>query len=176
MKLSTAEHKKRKEATIKYFDVKRDPVTQKVLNPEAVSVTSQSHKDACDINLIMKRIESGNFDPRTNIREGRFGDFTNVPTFQESLKIVSDVKAEFAALPGEVRARFENDPAQLLAFMEDPANENEAVRLKLMAAPRFEDKKIETPEGIFWVKLKNGKEVSRAKYENVGDAKPPAAK
>jgi len=40
-------------------------------------------------------------------------------------------KTAFATLPSHVRRRFENDPQEFLAFMADPANQDEVIKMGL---------------------------------------------
>lgn len=184
IKLSKAEHERRKEATRKYFEPKVEiqkidgKDVEVVTNPEVLSKTSQAHRESCDINAIMKRAEGNGFviDPARPLKQGRFGDFTNVPTYQESLRIANAVRDEFMALPPEVRAKFGNDPAALLRFVEDPANEEESIRLKLLPEPVIETKKHEGPEGNFWVTTRNGKEIKRVEIVTGKPAEKPAEK
>jgi len=54
------------------------------------------------------------------------GDFQSV-----ALRVRADEDA-FAALPAKIRARFSNRPAELVAFVSDSANYDEAVELGLI--------------------------------------------
>lgn len=63
----------------------------------------------------------------------QFGDFTTSPDdLLEAYSIIEDAESRFAALTPEVKSRFGNDPAALLAFLQDPGNRDEAVRLGLV--------------------------------------------
>lgn len=96
--------------------------------------TRQGHKDECDLNVIMKRYErTGALDPRL-VREGRFGDVSAVD-YQEAMFTVASARSAFASLPARVRDRFGNDPGQLVAFCDNPANYDEAVSLGLIEPP-----------------------------------------
>lgn len=66
-----------------------------------------------------------------NQREAVFGDFSSgedFTTIQDKLVAVRNV---FEGLPAHVRNRFDNDPAQLIDFMSDDANVEEAIKLGL---------------------------------------------
>lgn len=99
------------------------------------SLTRQSDADDCDINVMMAKYQATGEPPRTNPREPQWGDFTSVPDYQESLRIVQEAKDEFEALPAEVRAKFGNDPSGMLAFLSDEANRDEAIKLGLVVPP-----------------------------------------
>lgn len=97
--------------------------------------TQQSAKDDCDINVIIERAKRG-ADIPTNGREPVYGDFTQIPTdLRECLVQVNKANLAFMSLDAQVRKRFENDPAQLLDFMNDPKNRDEAITLGLVKAP-----------------------------------------
>lgn len=100
-----------------------------------VSLTKQSFKDECDINLIIERARAGMDISHVNARAPVFGDFSNIPSYQESLDFVNKADEMFMALDPKIRERFRNDPGHLLAFLADPANRDEAVRLGILNAP-----------------------------------------
>lgn len=94
----------------------------------------QSFKDECDINLIMKRYEqTGQIDHLAN-RPIVYGDVPALD-FQQAMGLVVEAREQFGLLPAAVRDRFGNDPAQLMAFLENPANKEEGIRLGLLKAP-----------------------------------------
>lgn len=97
------------------------------------SLTEQSHTDEVNLNTMVKRmgltdgaIPPAVFDP------SYYGDFTDVADFRTSLDRVRVAQENFAALPAKLRARFDNNAAKLFAFVSDPENAEEAVRLGLL--------------------------------------------
>lgn len=101
-----------------------------------VSMTRQSARDECDINLIMKRFEKTGIIEHFNEHRGDYGDFTGAPSsYQEALNQVLAADAMFQSLPARVRARFANDPGRFLQFVDDPANARELVDLGLAEPP-----------------------------------------
>lgn len=98
------------------------------------SLTRQEFKAECDINNIMRKYFRTGMLTHVNKYEGQYGDCPAVD-FQEALNIVQRGGEMFAELPAKVRARFENDPAQFLAFVDDEDNREEAVLLGLIEAP-----------------------------------------
>lgn len=107
--------------------------------------TKQADKDGCDINNILKRYEQTGVLPDLIKREPRYGDFSSVPSYQESLDIVHRAETQFAALSAEVRDRFGNDPVKMLEFCQDEKNLPEMVKLGL--AIEKEKPKENAPEG-----------------------------
>lgn len=75
-------------------------------------------------------------------RRPQFGDFTGIPDYQESLDKMRNALDMFADLPLHVRQRFSDDPVQLLEFLQDEKNLDEAVKLGLCAASVNKDEPI----------------------------------
>lgn len=99
------------------------------------TLTKQSLAEDCDINVIMARFEKTGLLSHTNEASPRYGDFADVVDYDESLRVVMEADEAFMSLPAKVRARFENDPAQLIEFVRDPANAVEALALGLIEPP-----------------------------------------
>lgn len=96
------------------------------------SLTKQSAKDECDINVITKRYEkNGGELPNLIKAEPRYGDFSNVPDYLQACELVLLANSQFDALDARLRARFGNDPAQFLAFTHDERNLPEMIKLGL---------------------------------------------
>lgn len=96
------------------------------------SLTKQSFSDECDINVIMARFEKTGVLTSENAQSPRYGDFSDVIDYDESLRVVMEAEEAFMALPAKVRARFQNDPSEIIEFVRDPANLQEAVSLGLI--------------------------------------------
>nr|QJB18997.1 MAG: internal scaffolding protein [Microvirus sp.] len=95
-------------------------------------VTKQADLRDCDINLIMKRYEKTGVLPDLIVKDGRYGDFSEVPDYQEACNIVKMADEQFAALDVTIRNRFANDPANFLAFVTDPKNIDEVEKMGLL--------------------------------------------
>ena len=95
------------------------------------SKTEQSHKDVTNINKIMERATRG-IPPRVAAGNGLYGDFSSGMDLQDVMNRVTDAKRDFMSLPSHVRKRFDNDVVQLLDFISDPSNNEEAVSLGLL--------------------------------------------
>lgn len=102
---------------------------------EGKSRAKQSFKDECNINNIMAKYQNTGLLEHLNTSSPRYGDFSSVASYQQSLNAVIAAQDAFEALPSAIRKRFANDPAQLLRFIEDDANREEAVRLGLINPP-----------------------------------------
>lgn len=100
------------------------------------SLTKQEFRDECDINLLMQRYKRTGLFPQHPGESPRYVSNIGMPDYQESLNIVMTAQSEFAALNSDLRKRFDNDPAKFLAFVNDPDNADELVKLGLREAPK----------------------------------------
>lgn len=97
------------------------------------SMTEQHFKDECDINNIVKRYQETGVLPQGN-REPLFGDFSAFPSdLMESQRYFDEAQARFMQLDSGLRKEFDNNPAKLLAFLQDERNYDKAVELGLIA-------------------------------------------
>lgn len=118
-----------------YSYLKRPP-RRKFMNDEP-TMTIQSAADDCDINKMIARYQrTGSYHNRVSVPSGRpeFGDFSDVKSYHEAQNIIIAAEESFASLPASVRDRFRNDPGQLLEFLENSSNLDEAVKLGLCVA------------------------------------------
>lgn len=108
----------------------------------------QSFKDECDINRIVKQFSLTGQIRHINSKaaQGAYMDLPDDLDFQSALEIIRQGETSFATLPAHVRDRFNNDPAQFLGFMADPANQDEIIRLGLATDRR--PPKVETPPTV----------------------------
>jgi predicted hotdog family 3-hydroxylacyl-ACP dehydratase len=91
------------------------------------SLTRQSDARDADINNLLGRYVT----PKT--RPVLLGDFTAVPDdLMGAFALVERAAQSFATLPAAVRFKFRNQPVALVAFLSDPSNKPEAIRLGLI--------------------------------------------
>lgn len=93
--------------------------------------TEQSHKDQCDVNNIIKKYDRDGLILHISKFEGKFGDMSGLD-FKEIHDKVINAKLMFDELPSEIRNRFRNSPQELLTFMDDPGNREEAIKLGIV--------------------------------------------
>lgn len=64
-----------------------------------------------------------------------YGDFSVTGDFHQMQDTIAHVKQAFEVLPADVRSRFKNDPARLVEFLADPANDEAAIEMGFREAP-----------------------------------------
>jgi len=96
------------------------------------SMTSQQFKEQCDVNNIMKKYRLTGELSHLKKTQGQYMDLTSLPDYQTALQTVIDANSAFESLPAHVRKSFQNDPKQLLQFVADPNNKEEAIKLGLI--------------------------------------------
>ncbi|AZL82744.1 internal scaffolding protein [Apis mellifera associated microvirus 6] len=105
------------------------------------SLTRQEFKEQCDLAKLLKRFcktpegLAALQNARGFAETARFEDVSMVPDFRAARDAIIAAEAKFMALPAIVRKRFGNDAAEFLDFMQNPANQDEAVKLGL-AVPK----------------------------------------
>jgi len=95
------------------------------------SRTKQSFKEEVDINTIVKRFGLTGKLP-DNVRVPQYGDFSQVTDFHTAMNVVAAAGEAFDKLPAEIRAKFANNPGNLVDFVSDAANYDEALKLGLV--------------------------------------------
>lgn len=96
--------------------------------------TKQQFTKECDVNCIMAKYQkTGNLD-HYNEHGAMYGEFTSVE-FQEAMQIVEVAEEMFADLSSSARAKFNNDPAQFLDFVQNPDNADEMYEMGLATRP-----------------------------------------
>ena len=101
------------------------------LHCEDASLAQQHFKDECDINNILRQFNITGLLPEATLSP-RYGDFTGISDYHTALNQVIAAEDEFMSLPATLRARFDNNPAQLIEFLDNDQNYDEAVKLGLV--------------------------------------------
>lgn len=101
------------------------------------SRTKQAHLKECDINTILKQFSVTGQLTHISAKAalGAYQDLPDTVDFQDAQNLVIEAQKAFASLPAKTRERFQNDPAEFLAFMGDEANRDEAIKLGLVVPP-----------------------------------------
>lgn len=99
------------------------------------SRTKQSFRDAADMNKIIARFKKTGVFENVTQSIGSFADVSSVKSYQEACNTVLTAENAFNQLPSGVRKRFGNDPSQMLDFVTQDNNRDEAEKLGLLKAP-----------------------------------------
>lgn len=95
------------------------------------SLTKQSFRDECDINVIMGRyLRTGVLD-FVSKHQPQYMDTTGMD-FQRAMLVVAESQTMFNDLPSNIRTQFENNPAKFLDFCHDPKNLPEMAKMGLL--------------------------------------------
>lgn len=117
-----------------------DPVTGEYFVPP--DRTKQAHLRECDINTIIKQFSSTGMLSHVSAKaaQGAYMDLPDPIDFQQAQNILIEGQQAFASLPSKLRDRFNNEPAEFLAFLQDAKNKAEAIELGLIPRPLPEAK------------------------------------
>lgn len=102
--------------------------------------TKQSFKGETNINEIMAKYQRSGTIDHISEKTPRYGDFSQVGDFASALRLVKQSEESFMELPSDLRSEFDNDPGQLLDFIEG-GGDIEEMQNDLRA-----DKRPEAPE------------------------------
>jgi phage internal scaffolding protein len=87
-------------------------------------------KDEMDLNNILKKYQSRDI-PEALKRQGVFADYSSFKDLGQHLENIQSVQERFDLLPSATREKFQNDPVQMLDFLQDSNNDAESVKLGL---------------------------------------------
>lgn len=99
------------------------------------TLTQQQYKDDTDVNVIMARFMKTGQIP-LHVPPMLEGDFSQLPNYQDALETIKMADQMFMELPALARKRFENNPQELMDFLNNPENKDEAIRLGLLNPPQ----------------------------------------
>lgn len=86
---------------------------------EDIYESIQSHKDSCDIHVLLARYRNGETDVLSKV-QGTFGDFTEMPkTYADLLNSMVAGENLFYSLPVETRAKFDHSLEKFIASMDN---------------------------------------------------------
>lgn len=93
--------------------------------------TQQQFKEETDINTIVKRFGLTGQLPQ-NVKIPLGPDFIEATDYHQALNLMIEAEAGFMQLPADVRKRFDNDPGNFVAFVDDDKNREEAEKLGIV--------------------------------------------
>lgn len=96
------------------------------------SLTDTQFKKDCDPNYIMEKFRRTGTVTHLNHKEGSFADVAQIPDLLDTLLTVEKANESFQQLSAKVRNRFGNNIHQMIEFMNDPNNREEAIELGII--------------------------------------------
>lgn len=105
-----------------------------------LSRVQQDFKNEVDINSIVERHK-----PQKE-RKSRYVNLSDVDDFFSANMKVLRVKEAFMSLPAKIRERFRNNPQNLMDFLADPKNKEEAIELGILMGREKAKEEIEKEE------------------------------
>lgn len=104
-------------------------------------ITEQHHRDQCNINMIVARAQRTGMLPQQTV-PGSYMDVPNVD-YHQALEAVRRADSSFHSLPAAVRARFKNNPGELLNAIaqagRDPELHAELVEMGVLSQKPSQD-------------------------------------
>lgn len=108
---------------------------RKVLSGDGLSRAVQSDADKCDVRKMIDRARRGLGVRDLSGDQAVYADVSRIPDFHTMQNRIASAQQAFMRLPAVLRARFNNRPAELVAFLQDAKNKPEAIELGLIAKP-----------------------------------------
>lgn len=115
------------------------------LNCPEPTRAKQEFKDECDINRIM--LTFGRTGEIPQVTGAVYGDFQNTQTYHDMQNTLKEAETAFKTLPASIRATFNNDPANVIDFLNNPDNRDQAIELGLIDGQITAKVAENTPEG-----------------------------
>jgi phage internal scaffolding protein len=95
------------------------------------SKTDQQFAQLCDINQIIKKYRQTGIISHLSNKTGKYADLSEFKGYQDALQKTINANNAFQSLPSPIRKKFGNDPQELISFLSDPSNNEEAIKLGL---------------------------------------------
>ena len=104
------------------------------------TMTVQSEKDNCDINVIMNRYATcGTPLPyRADGVQPVYADVSELGDYMENFQRCKQAEEMFNALPSALRKELDNNPANLIPFIQNKKNESRCIEYGLINKPIVE--------------------------------------
>lgn len=104
------------------------------------TMTIQSEKDNCDINVIMNRYATcGTPLPyRSDGVQPVYADVSELGDYMENFQRCKQAEEMFNALPSALRKELDNNPANLIPFIQDEKNKERCYEYGLLNKPAIE--------------------------------------
>lgn len=99
---------------------------------EKPSKTDQSWKEDCDVNNIIRKFLKTGTITHVNNKKSAYADVSEIPDLLEAVLQIKDAQDIFDGLPSDIRKRFNNSPLDMVDFLQNEKNRDEAIELGLI--------------------------------------------
>ena len=103
------------------------------------SKTDQSWLEQTEVNTIIHKYRKTGAITHLASKQGTFADVSDIPDMLEAHERVNNAFNAFNELPAIIRDKFKNDPLKMIEFLNDPSNNEEAIKLGLKVDPNKAD-------------------------------------
>lgn len=134
---------------------------------EDPSLTAQEYGPDTDINNIMAKYKKTGVINHLRTKEASYADMSEVSDLLGASIKMQEAKEKFAQLPSEVRKKFADNPQNMIDYLGDPNNLEDAEKLGLVNIhrPQLNDDELNNDEN----KVKNKNQQKSAKSEKKPD-------
>lgn len=101
------------------------------------SKTDQQYKEDCDTNTILQKFMRTGQVTHLAKSQGSFQDVSEIKDLAESLQLVKDAESNFLKYPSKLRKKFNNNIHEMINWLNDPENTEEAIELGLKVGREF---------------------------------------
>lgn len=99
---------------------------------EDPSMTDAQYTEDTDVNDIMRRYQKTGLITHVSQKQGIYADVSEVPDLLQANEISRQTMEHFMRLPSDVRLKFNNNPEEMVTFLRNPQNIEEARTLGLI--------------------------------------------
>lgn len=117
------------------FNTRYNPPPKVVKTFTTPSLTVQSEKDRTDVHNILNRyVATGDlgYFGIGNPAKPFYGDFSVAPDFQQSMNLQVQAREYFDSLPSQMRLQFRNDYREMIRFLGNDENQEQAIKMGLL--------------------------------------------
>lgn len=115
-----------------FFSSHHKPRAFAISFEDVPSLTEQSHKDSCDMKVILRRGRQTGIYP-VPPAPPQFGNGI-LPDFHAAQTLIASANQSFAALPSRLRETFDNDPSKFMDFVFDESNRDSLSEMGISTA------------------------------------------
>lgn len=109
------------------------------------SRTKQADMEKCDLQYQLARFQKTGLMGNLRSDEPLTGDFSEVADLITAQNRLIDLEEQFMAMPAALRKKFDNDPLQMLEWLQKEENYEEAVKYGLLVEKASEGVSGDSP-------------------------------